>query len=362
METSNFEHQTLRNMRSQKIEFSNNNGYKLSARLEFPIDSHPVAYAIFAHVFTGSKNLNATRHISRALTLNGIAVLRFDFTGLGQSEGDFADTTFTSNVEDLLAAARFLEEHYMAPRILVGHSLGGAAVIFAAKHLESVKAVATIGAPSEPEHVSHLLSESLEEIEKHGKAKVSIDGREFTIKKDFLDDLRQKNMFGILKRLRKALLVLHSPQDSVVEIDNAAEIYKAAHHPKSFVTLDGANHMLTNKDDAFYAGTVISSWVKRYIEVPKEDKLQTDKQVVARLGDVGFTTDILAGKHGLIADESENLGGFDFGPSPYELLNAALGACTAMTLEMYARRKKWDLKEVKVHLSFSRNYKEDCEN
>ena len=349
-------------MRSQKVEFTNKNGYKLSARLEFPIDSHPVAFAIFAHVFTGSKNLSATRHISRALTLNGIAVLRFDFTGLGQSEGEFADTTFTSNVEDLLAAARFLEEHHEAPRILIGHSLGGAAVIFAAKHLESVRAVATIGAPSEPEHVTHLLSESLEEIEKHGQAKVSIDGRTFTIKKDFLDDLRQKNMFGILKGLRKALMVLHSPQDSVVEIDNAAKIYHAAHHPKSFVTLDGANHMLTNKDDAFYAGNVISSWVKRYIDIPQEDKLQTDKQVVARLGNVGYTTDILAGKHGLIADESEALGGFDFGPSPYELLNAALGACTAMTLEMYARRKKWDLKEVKVHLSYSKSYKQDCEN
>jgi len=349
-------------MRSQKVEFTNHNGYKLSARLELPIDSHPVAYAIFAHVFTGNKSLSATRHISRALSLNGIGVLRFDFTGLGQSEGDFADTTFTSNVEDLLAAARFLEENYQAPKILVGHSLGGAAVIFAAKHLESINAVATIGAPSEPEHVTHLLSDQLEEIEATGVAKISVGGREFTIKKDFLDDLRQKNMFGILKNLRKAIMVLHSPQDQVVEIDNAAKIYHAAHHPKSFITLDGANHMLTNKDDAFYAGNIIASWVKRYIEVPEDDKLKTDKQVVARLGETGYTTEILACKHGLIADESETLGGNDFGPSPYELLNAALGACTAMTLEMYARRKKWDLQEVKVHLSYAKNYKEDCES
>jgi len=349
-------------MRSQKVEFTNHNGYKLSARLEMPIDSHPVAYAIFAHVFTGNKSLSATRHISRALSLNGIGVLRFDFTGLGQSEGDFADTTFTSNVEDLLAAARFLEENYQAPKILVGHSLGGAAVIFAAKHLESINAVATIGAPSEPEHVTHLLSDQLEEIEAKGVAKISIDGREFTIKKDFLDDLRQKNMFGILKNLRKAIMVLHSPQDQIVQIENAAKIYHAAHHPKSFITLDGANHMLTNKDDAFYAGNIIASWVKRYIEVPEEDKLKTDKQVVVRLGETGYTTEILAGKHGLIADESEKLGGNDFGPSPYELLNAALGACTAMTLEMYARRKKWDLKEVKVHLSYGKNYTEDCGN
>ena len=349
-------------MRSQKVHFQNINGYQLAAKLEFPIDSHPVAYAIFAHVFTGGKNLVASRHISRALTLNGIAVLRFDFTGLGESEGDFADTNFTSNVEDLLAAARFLEQNYQAPRILVGHSLGGAAVIFAAKQMESVKAVATIGAPSQPEHVSHLLAGSLDEIERTGKALVSIGGREFTIKKQFLDDLQQKNMFGILKNLRKALLVLHSPQDNIVDIENAAEIYHSAFHPKSFITLDGASHMLDNKDDAYYAGNVIASWVKRYIELPKEEQLKTEKQVVARLGDVGYTTEILAGKHGLMADESEQLGGNDFGPSPYELLNAALGACTAMTLQLYARRKKWDLKEVKVHLSHLKSYKEDCEN
>ncbi|MEL6924590.1 MAG: bifunctional alpha/beta hydrolase/OsmC family protein, partial [Bacteroidota bacterium] len=347
-------------MRSQKVEFTNRNGFRLSARMELPIDGHPVAYAIFAHVFTGNKSLSATRHISRALSLNGIGVLRFDFTGLGQSEGDFADTTFTSNVEDLLAAARYLEEHYEAPRILVGHSLGGAAVIFAAKHLDSVQAVATIGAPSEPEHVTHLLESRLEEIEAKGEAKIAIDGREFTIKKEFLDDLRSKNMFGILRNLRKALMVLHSPQDNIVEIENAAKIYHAAYHPKSFVTLDGANHMLSNKDDAYYAGTIIASWVRRYIDLPAKEDLKTDKQVVARLGETGFTTEIRAGHHALIADEPEEIGGNDFGPDPYELLNAALGACTAMTLEMYARRKKWDLKQVKVHLSYKKDYREDC--
>jgi len=349
-------------MPSKKVYFTNKNGYKLSAKLELPLTPKPDAYAVFAHVFTGSKNLSATRHISRALTLNGIAVLRFDFTGLGDSEGDFSNTNFTSNVEDLLAACDFLSEHYIAPSIIIGHSLGGAASIFAASKVDSINAVATIGAPSEPEHVTHLLTHKIEDIEESGKAEVNIGGQVFTIKKHFLDDLRSKNMYNIVKNLRKALLVLHSPQDMIVEIENAAKIYHAAMHPKSFVTLNDADHMLTNKNDAFYVGNVIATWAKRYINIPKEEKLVTHKQVVAKLGRNGYTTDIMAGRHGLMADESESLGGADFGPSPYEMLNAALGACTAMTLQMYARRKKWDLEEVKVHLSFDRSYQEDCEH
>ena len=347
-------------MRSQKVKFKNHNGYELSARLEFPPDSHPYAFAIFAHVFTGNKNLTATRHISRSLTQHGIGVLRFDFTGLGESEGDFADTNFTSNVEDLLAAAEFLEKFYEAPKILIGHSLGGAAVVFAAAQIESIKAVATIGAPSEPEHVTHLLDDKIEDIEEKGVANVSIGGRSFTIKKQFLDDLRSKNMFDILKRMHKAILVLHSPQDTVVEIENAAKIYHAAHHPKSFVSLDGADHMLSNKVDAAYVGNLVSSWMTRYVSPPKQEKLTTDAQVAVRLGDVGYTTEIQAGAHGLLADESEEVGGDDFGPSPYQYLSAALGACTAMTLQMYARRKKWDLKEVEVHINHGKKYVDDC--
>ena len=347
-------------MRSQKVKFKNHNGYELSARLEFPPDSHPYAFAIFAHVFTGNKNLTATRHISRSLTQNGIGVLRFDFTGLGESEGDFADTNFTSNVEDLLAASEFLEKNYEAPRILIGHSLGGAAVVFAAAQLESIQAVATVGAPSEPEHVTHLLDDQLEDIENNGVAKVSIGGRAFTIKKQFLDDLRSKDMFKILKRLHKPILVLHSPQDTVVEIENAAKIYHAAHHPKSFVSLDGADHMLSNKVDAAYVGDLVSSWMTRYVTPPPKEKLTTDAQVAVRLGDIGYTTEIQAGAHGLLADESEEVGGDDFGPSPYQYLSAALGACTAMTLQMYARRKKWDLKEVEVHINHGKKYVDDC--
>ncbi|NNE29303.1 MAG: OsmC family protein [Saprospiraceae bacterium] len=347
-------------MRTKKVSFINRNGYTLSARLELPADRHPHNFAIFAHVFTGSKSLSATRHISRSLTLHGFGVLRFDFTGLGESEGDFADTTFTSNVDDLLAAAEFLDEHYKAPALIVGHSLGGAASIFAGAKLDTVKAVATIGTPSEPEHVSHLLESSKEEIEQKGEAQVSVGGRKFTIKKQFLDDLESKNMFSVLQKMRKALLVLHSPQDSVVSIENASRLFNAAFHPKSFVTLDGADHMLTNKKDAVYAGNLIASWADRYVQIPELKNLDTEHQVVVRLGANGYTTGIKAGKHGLIADEPLSVGGDDFGPSPYELLSASLGACTAMTLQMYARRKGWDLREVEVHLSHGKKYMDDC--
>jgi putative redox protein len=351
-------------MPSQKVTFFNKNNYELHGKLELPITQKPHAYAVFAHVFTGNKSLSATRNISRALTLNGIAVLRFDFTGLGESDGDFANSTFTSNVDDIIAACDFLAANYKAPEVIVGHSLGGAASIFAASKVESIKAVATIGAPSEPKHVKHLLASKIDEIEREGKAKVNIGGQEFVIKKEFLHDLENNSMIEVLKDFRKAILVLHSPQDTIVEIANAANIYHHAYHPKSFVTLNNANHMLTNKDDAYYAGNVISSWVNRYIDVDgaAHAKLSTHKQVVASLGSEGFTTDIIAGRHGFVADESERLGGQDFGPSPYEMLSASLGACTAMTLQMYARRKKWPLDEVKVHLSYVRSYKDDCEH
>lgn len=349
-------------MPAKKVEFLNKDGIKLAGKIEFPLTKIPEAYAIFAHVFTGSKNLSSARHISRALTLNGFAVLRFDFAGLGDSDGDFSDTNFTSNVNDILSASKFLEDNYEAPKIIVGHSLGGAASVFAANELDNVQAVATIGTPSEPEHVTHLFNCKMEDIEEKGFAEVEVGGRPFTIRKQFIEDLRSKKMFELVGNLRKAILILHSPQDRVVEIDHAAKIYHAAHHPKSFVTLDHADHMLMNKDDAYYTGNVISSWVKRYISTTDdESKLQTTKQVVAQLGNTGFTTRIMAGRHGMVADESSQIGGNDFGPSPYELLNASLAACTAMTLQMYARRKKWDLQDVKVHISYGKSYREDCE-
>lgn len=349
-------------MPSKNIEFTNKNGYKLSAKLELPILSIPKAYAIFAHVFTGNKNLLAARHISRALNAEGFAVLRFDFTGLGESEGNFADTNFSSNVDDLTAAAEFLKDNYRAPSLIVGHSLGGAASILAGAKIDSIKAIATVGAPSDPKHVAHLLGDKVEEIELEGKANIRIDGRQFTIKKQFLDDLKNQEITKILKASSKALLVLHSPQDMIVEIENAAKIYHEARHPKSFVTLNGADHMLSDKKDAFYAGNVIANWAIRYMPEIESNELTTDRQVVARLGSHGYTTEIMAGKHAITSDESEALGGSDFGPSPYQILCAALSACSVMTLQMYARRKSWDLQEVRCHINYSKEYYEDCMN
>ncbi len=349
-------------MPQEKIEFENANGEKLAARLELPVNQRPYAFALFAHCFTCSKNLTAVRNIGRALIMNGIGVLRFDFTGLGESEGDFADTNFSSNVEDLIQAARFLEEQYQAPALLVGHSLGGAAVICAAHELPSVKAVATIGAPYSPDHVSHLLSEKMEDIEEDGVAEVSIGNRPFTVKKQFLEDIRSQNLEPKLKELDRALLILHSPQDQVVEIENAARMYKAARHPKSYISLDRADHLLMKKADSLYAGEMIASWVSRYVQCPEKEELEVKKEVAVRLGEEGFTTDVMMRRHSLTADEPESVGGNDYGPSPYELVTAGLGTCTAMTLQMYARRKKWPLKEVRVHLEHYKDHAEDCEN
>jgi len=253
-------------MSVQKIKFSNQSGHTLAALLELP-DKPLLGYAVFAHCFTCNKNLTAVRNIGRALTDNGIAVLRFDFTGLGESEGEFEHTNFSSNVNDLIAAAQYLEKNYASPSILIGHSLGGAAVIFAAQHIKSVKAVATIGAPSDPKHVTHLFKSSMEEIKEKGEALLSIGGREFKIQKQFLDDINEKNMNTTVKEMNKALLVLHSPQDTTVGIENAAQIYQAAWHPKSFISLDGADHLLSKKEDSIYVGQMIANWAVRYIKI-----------------------------------------------------------------------------------------------
>jgi len=252
-------------VKSEKIKFTNANGLELAARIEFP-DEEPKGYALFAHCFTCNKNLTAVRNIGRALNNCGIAVLRFDFTGLGESEGDFKHTNFSSNVDDLISAAQFLDENYKAPDILIGHSLGGAAVVFAAQHIKSVTAVATIGAPSSPKHVSHLFKAGIEEINAKGEALLKIGGREFKIQKHFLDDINEKNMNDTVKNLNKALLVLHSPQDTTVGIENAAQIYQSAWHPKSFISLDGADHLLSNKEDSIYVGKMIATWSERYIK------------------------------------------------------------------------------------------------
>lgn len=251
-------------MSSKKIKFSNSTGHQLAAIIELPDAAEASGFAIFAHCFTCNKNLTAVKNIGRALTDNGIAVLRFDFTGLGESEGDFEDTNFSSNIEDLLYAANFLEYEYKAPAILIGHSLGGAAVIAASGRIKSVKAVATIGAPSSPGHVAHLFSSGLQDINTNGLAEVSIGGRSFTIKKQFLDDIEENRINKAVHEMRKPILILHSPQDKIVGIENAAQIYQSAMHPKSFISLDGADHLLSNNKDSIYAGKMIATWAKRY--------------------------------------------------------------------------------------------------
>jgi len=253
-------------MSNKKIKFKNNRGQELAARIEFPAEEISKSYALFAHCFTCNKNLSAIRNIGRALNKRGIAVLSFDFTGLGESEGDFENTNFSSNVDDLISAAEFLKINYAAPDIIIGHSLGGAAVVFAANYIPSIKAVATIGAPSNPKHVSHLLKSGVDEIKEKGEALLEIGGREFKIQKQFLDDINEKNMEETLKNLKLPILVLHSPQDTTVGIENAAQIYRAAWHPKSFISLDGATHMLSNKKNSIYVGKMIANWAERYIE------------------------------------------------------------------------------------------------
>lgn len=350
-------------MNIQKINFTNAEGQQLVGRLELPVNQHPHNFAIFAHCFTCNKNLSAVRNISRELTSNGFGVLRFDFTGLGESEGDFENTNFSGNVEDLISASNYLKENYTAPTLLVGHSLGGSAAIFAGSQINSIKAVATIGAPSNPIHVQHLIKNSVEEIKTTGKASVNIGGRPFTIKKQFLEDLESNSLPNIAKKLKKALLVMHSPQDNTVGIQNAEEIYIAAKHPKSFVSIDGADHLLMLKEDSIYVGNVIANWAKRYVSVPKTESITTTHQVVASLDTAdGFSTQMKIGTHYMMADEPISYGGNDFGPSPYELVSAGLSACTAMTIQMYVKRKGWDLQNVEVHTNYSKTHAEDCED
>ncbi len=349
-------------MKNQRITFNNADGQTLAGMLEFPLDRHPHNFVLFAHCFTCNKNLNAVRHITRALTASGFAVLRFDFTGLGESEGEFAASNFSSNVSDLESAADFLRGEYTAPALLVGHSLGGAAVLAVANRLGSVKAVVTIGAPFSPDHVTHLFAEGKEQIEHTGEAQVNIGGRPFRVQKQFIDDLNAQDPHTTVSMLRKALLIMHSPQDIIVGIDNAAAIYQNAKHPKSFISLDGADHLLSASSDSRYAGEVITSWAKRYIDIPQTERPATDQQVVAQIDDApGYTVDMQAGRHAMVVDEPHSVGGNDFGPTPYDYLLGGLGSCTAMTLKMYAQRKKWSLKSVTVHLSHDKIHAEDCE-
>jgi uncharacterized OsmC-like protein/esterase/lipase len=350
-------------IKANTLTFKNRKGIPLSAQLDFPADQKPHNYAIFAHCFTCNKNFNAVRNVSRALTSKGFAVLQFDFTGLGSSKGDFADTNVSGNVEDLLDAAQFLSDNYGAPGLLVGHSLGGAAALLAASQLDTVKAVATIGSPSNPQHVQHLFQNSLQEIKESGQALVDIGGRPFTIKKQFLDDISEMTLLKVVKAMRKSILVLHSPQDTIVGIDNAAELYAAAHHPKSFVSLDGADHLLNQQEDSLYVGDVIASWAQRYLPYHKKPAISSTHQVAALLRkDESFTTILKAGDHYLVADEPKKVNGNNFGPTPYELVASGLAACTAMTIKMYANHKQWPLEDVEVHISYKKDHATDSQH
>ncbi len=350
-------------MRTKRIKFKNSEELELSARLELPAGTGtPERFAIFAHCFTCGKNAKATTAISRALTQSGYGVLRFDFTGLGQSEGEFSDTGFSTNVQDIVDAAAFLQEFYRAPSLLVGHSLGGTAAIHAASKIKSIQALCTIGAPFEAVHVLNLFGKDRAEIHDKKNIKVQIASREFNIGDKFLEDLETISTADVLSKLKKPILIMHSPQDEIVEIQNAANIYNSAFHPKSFISLDGTDHLLTEDNDANYVARVLGAWVSRYICESDDSKFQTEKQVAVQIGSDGFTTEVVAGEHYFLADEPKSVGGNELGPSPYELLNAALGACTAMTIKMYADRKKWRLDKATVHLSYNKEYDKDSAN
>jgi uncharacterized OsmC-like protein/pimeloyl-ACP methyl ester carboxylesterase len=351
-------------MKSQKLNIQNAKGFQLQAYLELPANQKPKRFAIFAHCFTCNSNFNPVKNISRALTSHGFGVVRFDFTGLGKSEGEFADSYFSANVADLLAVSDYMKEHYESPSLLVGHSLGGAAVIVAASKLESVKAVATIGAPATTEHIKKHFSHHVQEIAQKGDVEVNIGGRPFKINQEFVDDFDKTDLPEITKNLRKPILIMHAPFDKIVGIENAHQLYQAAHHPKSFISLNDADHLLLQSKDSNYVGNIIGAWVQGYFDTGDNEMLDTKgEQLVAHLNllEDNFTTSIQTAKHTIIADEPESIGGDDFGPSPYDLLSAALASCTVMTLKLYAERKKWDLQEVYAYITYSRKHSDDLQ-
>ena len=350
-------------MRTERFEFPNGKGEKLAATLDLPLGK-PTAFALFAHCFTCGKDNLAAKRIAERLSINGIATLRFDFTGLGGSEGEFANTHFSSNVDDLVAAADHLRATYSAPAILIGHSLGGAAVLAAAHRIAEARCVVTVAAPCDPAHVTGLFKEQVEKIRSDGAVEVALAGRPFTIKREFLDDVAERKLQECLAGLRKALLVFHSPTDDIVGIDNASRIFTHAKHPKSFVSLAGADHLLSKKSDAVYVANVIAAWAERYLDRPEvmtEEEVELGTVLVRETHGGKFQQEILTGPHRLLADEPVKLGGLDSGPGPYDLLLAGLGACTSMTIRLYAEFKKIPLANVSVRLSHGKIHAKDCE-
>lgn len=346
-----------------KVDFNNSRGERLSGVLHRPDTGAIRAAALFAHCFTCTKNIQAAVHIAEALAGAGIAVLRFDFTGLGESEGEFADTHFSANVQDLLDAAAFMADEIRAPDILVGHSLGGTAVLAAAHQVESAVAVATIGSPADAEHVLHLLKDDLETLESEGEARVLLAGRPFRMRREFIEDVRSQSVRDGVSRLRRALLIMHSPLDELVSIDEAARLYQSALHPKSFVSLDQADHLLTRRRDSLYAGRVLAAWAERYL--PEQPEIRPARHVPGAVRVEGATSDgflvaVNADGHPLLGDEPLGLGGTDLGPTPYDYLSVSLGTCTAMTINFFARRENLPLESVTVEVSHDRIHAEDC--
>jgi putative redox protein len=349
---------------NERFQFTGSEGQQLAATLDLP-GREPLAYALFAHCFTCGKDALAAKRIAVALAAKGIAVLRFDFTGLGSSEGDFANSTFSSNVADLVRAADHLRETRKAPAILIGHSLGGAAILAAAGQIPDAKAVVTIAAPSDPAHVTGLFTDRIEHIRTHGEGEVSLAGRPFRIKREFLDDIAEHSLMAHVAKLHKALLVMHAPTDDTVGIDNATRIFVTAKHPKSFVSLAGADHLLTNKNDTVYVADVIAAWTTRYLDpvVPEQDAdlgVAPRNVVVRETRNSKFQQTISTGPHHLLADEPVSAGGEDTGPGPYDFLLASLGACTSMTMRMYADRKSLPLERITVTLKHQKIHAEDC--
>ncbi|MDK3020485.1 bifunctional alpha/beta hydrolase/OsmC family protein [Pseudodonghicola flavimaris] len=350
-------------MPTERITFPGHDGAELAARLDLPEGPH-LATAVFAHCFTCSKDIPAARRIAARLAAMGIAVLRFDFTGLGHSEGEFGNTGFSSNVADLRAAVDYLTARGMAPGLLIGHSLGGAAAIRSAPDLPSIKAVVTLGAPHDPEHITHLIRDAMPEIREKGVAQVTLDGRSFSITRSFVEDIEASKLDAALHRMKAALLIMHAPLDDVVGIDNAARLFLAKKHPKSFVTLDTADHMISRPEDAEYAAEVIAAWARRYLALEAPAAPHTAPEGIVRVTEAdpaGFLQDVQSGPdHHLLADEPVSVGGSNQGLSPYGLVSAGLGACTSMTIRMYARRKNWPLDGVSVDISHAKVHAQDA--
>lgn len=345
---------------SRRITLTGSTGDELVGMMDLPA-GQVRAYAMFAHCFTCSKDTIAAARISRTLADSGVAVLRLDFTGLGESGGDFADTSFSTNIEDLVLAADHLREHYAAPTLLVGHSFGGAAAVAAAEFVPEVRAVATVSAPSDVAEIARHLAPKAEQIAREGEAVVTLAGRPFPIRQQFIDDLTEHSIVDRVAGLGRALLLLHSPDDEQVGYDEARALYEAAAQPKSLLSLEGADHLLTAPGAAERAGALIGAWAQAYLPEPTPSDLPEGAVLVRPNGRGKFGQDVVTATHRFLADEPLSVpGAVDSGPSPYDLLLAALGACTSMTMRMYADRKKWALDDVEVLLTQERMHARDC--